>query len=838
MSCKLFLLLEYLALSSVILFQLEPRLGASNNITRCIDEEREALLTFKQSLVDEYGVLSSWGSEDGKRDCCKWRGVRCSNTTGHVKVLNLQTSDHEFARRKFLKGKISPALLKLRGLRHLDLSKNDFGGGSPVPEFIGSLSKLRYLNLSCGTPSSKIPHPFRDLSGFEYFNVENSNLFSVGSLERLSHLSSLRHLDLSCINLTKSSDWFQVVSQLHSLKTLVLRSCYLPPINPSFIWLFNLSTSIETLDLSDNHLPSSSVYPWLFNLSRNILHLDLGFNHLQGSIPEAFQHMVSLRLLSLASNELEGGIPKFFGNMCSLNQLYLPRNKLSGQFSELIQNLSSGCTVNSLEGLCLYANDITGPIPDLGRFSSLKVLKLGENHLNGTINKSLSHLFKLETLSLDGNSFTGVISETFFSNMSNLQILFLADNSLTLKLSHDWVPAFQLKWLSLASCKMGPHFPNWLQTQNQLISLDISNIGISDTIPDWFWDLSIELFFLNLSNNHISGKLPDLSLLKSDDIVIDISSNNFDGPIPPLPSNSTFLNLSKNKFSGLPDCWLNFNSLSILNLANNRFSGKIPDSMGFLHNIQTLSLRNNRLNGELPSSLKNCSKLRVLDLRKNALFGELCHLAFIQVLDLSLNNISGKIPKCFSNFSMMIQEKSSNPIIGLANEILVVPGYIYYFRYLDNVLLTWKGSEHEYKSTLGFVKYLDLSSNKLCEAIPEEITDLLQSFNASVYAGNLELCGLPLPNKCADEESTPSPGRDDDANTVEDEDNQFITLGFYVSLTLGFFVGFWGVCGTLMLNRSWRYGYYNFLTGMKDWLYTAAAMNKSNLQTKFRVSLG
>ncbi|KDO50393.1 hypothetical protein CISIN_1g0477972mg, partial [Citrus sinensis] len=549
MSCKLFLLLEYLALSSVILFQLEPRLGASNNITRCIDEEREALLTFKQSLVDEYGVLSSWGSEDGKRDCCKWRGVRCSNTTGHVKVLNLQTSDHEFARRKFLKGKISPALLKLRGLRHLDLSKNDFGG-SPVPEFIGSLSKLRYLNLSCGTPSSKIPHPFRDLSGFEYFNVENSNLFSVGSLERLSHLSSLRHLDLSCINLTKSSDWFQVVSQLHSLKTLVLRSCYLPPINPSFIWLFNLSTSIETLDLSDNHLPSSSVYPWLFNLSRNILHLDLGFNHLQGSIPEAFQHMVSLRLLSLASNELEGGIPKFFGNMCSLNQLYLPRNKLSGQLSELIQNLSSGCTVNSLEGLCLYANDITGPIPDLGRFLSLKVLKLGENHLNGTINKSLSHLFKLETLSLDGNSFTGVISETFFSNMSNLQMLFLADNSLTLKLSHDWVPAFQLKWLSLASCKMGPHFPNWLQTQNQLISLDISNIGISDTIPDWFWDLSIELFFLNLSNNHISGKLPDLSVLKSDDIVIDISSNNFDGPIPPLPSNSTFLNLSKNKFSG------------------------------------------------------------------------------------------------------------------------------------------------------------------------------------------------------------------------------------------------------------------------------------------------
>ncbi|KAH9648749.1 hypothetical protein KPL70_025718 [Citrus sinensis] len=143
MSSKLFLLFENIALFSVIFFQLKPTTADSNNIIiRCIDEEREALLTFKRSLVDEHGVLSSWGREDDKRDCCKWRGVHCSNTTGQVKVLNLRTSDYEFARRKFLKGTISPALLKLHDLRHLDLSNNDFGG-SPVPEFIGSLSKLR-----------------------------------------------------------------------------------------------------------------------------------------------------------------------------------------------------------------------------------------------------------------------------------------------------------------------------------------------------------------------------------------------------------------------------------------------------------------------------------------------------------------------------------------------------------------------------------------------------------------------------------------------------------------------------------------------------------------------
>ena len=108
-----------------------------------------------------------------------------TNTTSHFKVLNLRRSNDENARRKILKGTISSALLLCLNCMIYDIwtlvTINI--GGIPVPEFIGSLSKLRYLNLSCGTPS--IPH-LQDLSGL-HFNLSTSieNLISVTTISLL-----------------------------------------------------------------------------------------------------------------------------------------------------------------------------------------------------------------------------------------------------------------------------------------------------------------------------------------------------------------------------------------------------------------------------------------------------------------------------------------------------------------------------------------------------------------------------------------------------------------------------------------------------------------------------
>ncbi|MFQ6635588.1 hypothetical protein Gotur_011211 [Gossypium turneri] len=58
----------------------------SNSNLLCIPSEREALLKFKNHLIDPSNRLSSW-VEGG--DFCKWIGVFCHNSTGHINQLHL-----------------------------------------------------------------------------------------------------------------------------------------------------------------------------------------------------------------------------------------------------------------------------------------------------------------------------------------------------------------------------------------------------------------------------------------------------------------------------------------------------------------------------------------------------------------------------------------------------------------------------------------------------------------------------------------------------------------------------------------------------------------------------
>ena len=82
-------------------------------------------------------------------------GVGSVVTTKHATLFLLNLYVSYFTRKPF-RGKLSPSLIDLKYLNYLDVSNNDFNQ-SQIPEFIGSLSKLKYLNLSFSNFGRNIP---------------------------------------------------------------------------------------------------------------------------------------------------------------------------------------------------------------------------------------------------------------------------------------------------------------------------------------------------------------------------------------------------------------------------------------------------------------------------------------------------------------------------------------------------------------------------------------------------------------------------------------------------------------------------------------------------------
>ena len=117
--------LQFLLTLILLLLCMKPTianyLGLADTLLGCKKHERQALLKIKQDLIDDYGHLSSWSSD---QDWCTWSGVKCSNQTGHVIMLNLNVS-FSFPSRP-LQGKLNLFLIELKYLTYLDMSNNDF----------------------------------------------------------------------------------------------------------------------------------------------------------------------------------------------------------------------------------------------------------------------------------------------------------------------------------------------------------------------------------------------------------------------------------------------------------------------------------------------------------------------------------------------------------------------------------------------------------------------------------------------------------------------------------------------------------------------------------------
>ncbi|XP_057531014.1 receptor-like protein EIX1 [Amaranthus tricolor] len=378
-------------------------LNTSNqhNIARCIDKEREALLRFKQGILDRCGLLTSWGSQQGNRDCCNWPGVRCNNQTGHIIELDLHGNgflnfnDYDC----HLEGKLSDSLGELKHLKYLDLSSNNFLD-QPIPAIIGSLSYLEHLNLSCAHFAGEIPKQLGNLSHLTFLDLSYNLHLYANSLQWLFHLTLLKDLDLSNTYLLETNDWFQAINSLPFLRTLHLDLCLLPSTIPTPFSFINSSSNLAIFSLANNFLNDSLIFEWSYSNCMLFTYLDLSYNQLKGRFSNAIGYKRSLTYLDLSHNTLDRFIPRTIRNLKSLSYLQLSDNSFSG------------------------------PIPnEIGNLQSLIYLKLSNNLLSNSISDALHNLKSLAYLDLSHNSFSSSIP-SFLGNMLSLTSLDISHNLL------------------------------------------------------------------------------------------------------------------------------------------------------------------------------------------------------------------------------------------------------------------------------------------------------------------------------------------------------------------------------------------------------------------------
>ncbi|XP_062001940.1 putative receptor-like protein kinase At3g47110 [Rosa rugosa] len=549
-------------------------------------------------------------------------------------------------------------------------------------------------------------------------------------------------------NLSLQSNRFhgQIPSSLGILKDLAFLNLSSNKLEGSIPGSLHGCQSLKVIDLTYNNL--SGVLPKELGWVKNLTYLALSVNSLSGVLPASLLNLTELTQLELAVNYFTGKIPPELGALRKLEILYLHTNYLEGSIPAVIGN----CT--ALREITLIENMLNGEIPSdlFAKLKNMQKMYMSRNKLSGSIPVTLSNLSQLILFDVSLNNLEGQVPAGL-GKLENLENFYLHSNN-----------------LGGGSGNSSLSFLTALTNCSYLQKLHLGSCLFTGNLPSSIGDLSKDLYYLNLFDNHITGSIPDSLGNLSGLVTLYLSYNSLEGKTPSSLgklSNLQRLYLGNNRIIGpMPDDLGMMSNLGVLEFGNNSIGGPIPPSLGNLSQLRYLYLSRNRLSGKFPIELTQCSLIMLLDLSFNNLQGSvpvqidrfsnlalslnlsnnnfegqlpasIGKLVFVQAIDLSGNQFSGSIPTLMGScISLAYLNMSNNIFEGTIPESLKL---ITQLEVLDLSLNRLNGSIPIWIAKAQMIKNLNLSYNRLSGEVPD--TGRIKSFNRSSFLGNVGLCG-------------------------------------------------------------------------------------------------
>nr|KYP37606.1 putative LRR receptor-like serine/threonine-protein kinase At3g47570 family [Cajanus cajan] len=346
-----------------------------------------------------------------------------------------------------LNGTVPPSIYNLSSLVNFALASNSFWG--EIPQDVGhKLPKLLVFNFCFNKFTGRIPGSLHNLTNIRVIRMASNHL--EGTVPPgLGNLPFLRMYNIGYNRIVSSGvrglDFITSLTNSTKLNFLAIDGNMLEGVIPETIG--NLSKDLSKLYMGENRF-NGSIPSSIGRLSGLSL-LNLSYNSISGEIPQELGQLEELQELSLAGNKISGGIPNILGNLLKLNQIDLSRNNLVGTIPISFENLQNllymDLSSNKLNGsipmeilnlptlsnvLNLSMNFLSGPIPQVGRMSSVATIDFSSNQLYGGIPSSISNCLSLEKLFLARNQLSGPIPKSL-GDLRGLETLDLSSNQLS-----------------------------------------------------------------------------------------------------------------------------------------------------------------------------------------------------------------------------------------------------------------------------------------------------------------------------------------------------------------------------------------------------------------------